>query len=76
VESAINGSRAQALPRGVAGAITSLVAGAELGSMELMDTPGPRSVGGTFGGNPVVSEIAFAVLDIIEETPAQVTAVQ
>ena len=36
------------------------------GRAEIMDTPGPGQLGGTFSGNPVACEAALAVLDIIE----------
>ncbi len=32
-----------------------------------MDVPGPGSIGGTFGGNPMACEVALAVFDIMEE---------
>jgi 4-aminobutyrate aminotransferase / (S)-3-amino-2-methylpropionate transaminase / 5-aminovalerate transaminase len=36
------------------------------GRAEIMDTTGPGTLGGTFGGNPAACEAALAVLDIIE----------
>ncbi len=36
------------------------------GRSEIMDTTGPGTLGGTFGGNPVACEAALAVLDVIE----------
>jgi 4-aminobutyrate aminotransferase/(S)-3-amino-2-methylpropionate transaminase len=36
------------------------------GRAEIMDTTGPGTLGGTFGGNPVACEAALAVLDVIE----------
>ncbi|HUI42821.1 MAG TPA: 4-aminobutyrate--2-oxoglutarate transaminase [Terriglobia bacterium] len=36
------------------------------GRAEIMDAPGPGSVGGTFGGNPLACESALAVLDLFE----------
>jgi len=36
------------------------------GRAEIMDTPGPGALGGTFGGNPAACEAALAVLQIIE----------
>ncbi len=36
------------------------------GRAEIMDTPGPGALGGTFGGNPVACEAALAVLETIE----------
>jgi 4-aminobutyrate aminotransferase/(S)-3-amino-2-methylpropionate transaminase len=36
------------------------------GRAEIMDTPGPGGLGGTFGGNPVASAAALAVLEIME----------
>jgi 4-aminobutyrate aminotransferase / (S)-3-amino-2-methylpropionate transaminase / 5-aminovalerate transaminase len=36
------------------------------GRAEIMDTPGPGALGGTFGGNPAACEAALAVLEIIE----------
>src|SRR5213075_495423 len=38
-----------------------------LGKAEIMDSPGPSAVGGTFVGNPVAQAAAVAVLDIFEE---------
>lgn len=37
------------------------------GRAEIMDSPGPGQLGGTFAGNPVACEAALAVLDMIEE---------
>ncbi|MBC6975384.1 4-aminobutyrate--2-oxoglutarate transaminase [Bacillus sp. Xin] len=37
------------------------------GRAELMDTPGPGQLGGTFSGSPVACAAALAVLDVIEE---------
>ena len=36
------------------------------GRAEIMDTPGPGGLGGTFGGNPVASAAALAVLEMME----------
>ena len=36
------------------------------GRAEIMDTPGPGTLGGTFGGNPAACEAALAVLETIE----------
>jgi 4-aminobutyrate aminotransferase/(S)-3-amino-2-methylpropionate transaminase len=36
------------------------------GRAEIMDAPGPGSVGGTFGGNPLACEAALAVLDAFD----------
>jgi 4-aminobutyrate aminotransferase/(S)-3-amino-2-methylpropionate transaminase len=36
------------------------------GRAEVMDAPGPGSLGGTFAGNPVACEAALAVLDAVE----------
>jgi 4-aminobutyrate aminotransferase/(S)-3-amino-2-methylpropionate transaminase len=36
------------------------------GRAEIMDTTGPGTLGGTFGGNPAACEAALAVLEIIE----------
>jgi 4-aminobutyrate aminotransferase / (S)-3-amino-2-methylpropionate transaminase / 5-aminovalerate transaminase len=36
------------------------------GRAEIMDTPGPGTLGGTFGGNPLACEAALAVLETIE----------
>lgn len=36
------------------------------GRAEIMDTTGPGTLGGTFGGNPAACEAALAVLDLIE----------
>lgn len=49
----------------------SLAAGLPLsgviGKADVMDSPPPSSIGGTFVGNPVACEAALAVLDVIEE---------
>lgn len=37
------------------------------GKAPVMDAPGPGSIGGTFGGNPLACEVGLTVLDIIEE---------
>ena len=37
------------------------------GSAEIMDAPGPGSLGGTYAGSPISCAAANAVLDIIEE---------
>ena len=37
------------------------------GRAEIMDSPPPGSIGGTYGGNPVACAAALAVFDIIEE---------
>jgi 4-aminobutyrate aminotransferase/(S)-3-amino-2-methylpropionate transaminase len=36
------------------------------GRAEIMDTTGPGTLGGTFGGNPAACEAALAVLDMME----------
>ncbi|MGI8741299.1 MAG: 4-aminobutyrate--2-oxoglutarate transaminase [Bryobacteraceae bacterium] len=36
------------------------------GKAEIMDHPGPGSLGGTFGGNPLACETALATIDTIE----------
>jgi 4-aminobutyrate aminotransferase / (S)-3-amino-2-methylpropionate transaminase / 5-aminovalerate transaminase len=36
------------------------------GRADIMDTPGPGGLGGTFGGNPVASAAALAVLEMME----------
>jgi 4-aminobutyrate aminotransferase/(S)-3-amino-2-methylpropionate transaminase len=38
-----------------------------VGKADIMDAPGPGSLGGTFGGNPVACAAAVAVLDMLEE---------
>jgi 4-aminobutyrate aminotransferase/(S)-3-amino-2-methylpropionate transaminase len=38
-----------------------------VGRVELMDAPGPGSLGGTYSGNPVSCAAALAVLDVFEE---------
>jgi 4-aminobutyrate aminotransferase/(S)-3-amino-2-methylpropionate transaminase len=40
---------------------------AVVGSKEVMDSPGPSAIGGTYVGNPVACAAANAVLQIIEE---------
>jgi 4-aminobutyrate aminotransferase/(S)-3-amino-2-methylpropionate transaminase len=40
---------------------------AVIGRAEIMDAPGPGSLGGTFGGNPVACAAALAVLDLVED---------
>jgi 4-aminobutyrate aminotransferase/(S)-3-amino-2-methylpropionate transaminase len=37
------------------------------GRADIMDSPPPGAIGGTYGGNPVACEAALAVFDIIEE---------
>ena len=37
------------------------------GRAEIMDSPPPGAIGGTYGGNPVACAAALAVFDIIEE---------
>jgi 4-aminobutyrate aminotransferase/(S)-3-amino-2-methylpropionate transaminase len=37
------------------------------GRAEIMDSPPPGSIGGTYGGNPVACAAALAVFDVIEE---------
>ncbi|MHB1525106.1 MAG: 4-aminobutyrate--2-oxoglutarate transaminase [Candidatus Dormibacteria bacterium] len=39
---------------------------AVIGRADVMDAPGPGSLGGTFGGNPVACAAALAVLDVID----------
>ncbi len=41
--------------------------GAVTGRAEIMDTPGPGQLGGTFNGNPAACEAALAVLELIEK---------
>ncbi|HVO18119.1 MAG TPA: 4-aminobutyrate--2-oxoglutarate transaminase [Anaeromyxobacter sp.] len=38
-----------------------------VGRAEVMDAPGPGGLGGTYGGNPLATAAAHAVLDVIEE---------
>ncbi len=38
-----------------------------IGKERIMDAPNPGSIGGTYVGNPVATESALAVLDVIEE---------
>ncbi len=38
-----------------------------LGRAEIMDSPGPSAIGGTYVGNPVAQAAALAVLDVIDE---------
>lgn len=38
-----------------------------IGKKEVMDSPDPGSIGGTYVGNPVAIESALAVLDVIEK---------
>jgi 4-aminobutyrate aminotransferase len=49
----------------------SLAAGlplsAVIGRADVMDTPAPGGLGGTYGGNPLAVAAAHAVLDVIEE---------
>jgi 4-aminobutyrate aminotransferase/(S)-3-amino-2-methylpropionate transaminase len=40
---------------------------AVVGRTQIMDAPGPSSIGGTYVGNPVACAAAIAVLDVIEE---------
>ncbi|MEX2276150.1 MAG: 4-aminobutyrate--2-oxoglutarate transaminase [Actinomycetota bacterium] len=40
---------------------------AVVGRSEIMDTPGPSTIGGTYVGNPVACAAANAVLDVIDE---------
>jgi len=40
---------------------------AVVGRAEIMDSPGPSAIGGTYVGNPVACAAAVAVLDVIEE---------
>jgi 4-aminobutyrate aminotransferase/(S)-3-amino-2-methylpropionate transaminase len=37
------------------------------GKVEVMDAPGPGSIGGTFGGNPLACEVGLTVFEIMEE---------
>lgn len=37
------------------------------GRAEIMDTPGPGGLGGTFNGNPVACAAALSVLDLVEK---------
>ena len=38
-----------------------------IGKAEIMDSPGPGGLGGTYGGSPIGCAAAHAVLDVIEE---------
>ncbi len=38
-----------------------------IGKAEIMDSPNPGGLGGTYGGNPVACAAALAVIDVIEE---------
>jgi 4-aminobutyrate aminotransferase/(S)-3-amino-2-methylpropionate transaminase len=38
-----------------------------VGRAELMDAPGPGSLGGTYSGNPISCAAALAVLDVFEQ---------
>ena len=38
-----------------------------IGRADVMDAPGPGSLGGTYSGNPVACAAALAVLDVFEE---------
>jgi len=49
--------------KGIAG---GLPLAAVTGRAEIMDTPGPGGLGGTFGGNPVACAAAIAVVERIE----------
>jgi 4-aminobutyrate aminotransferase/(S)-3-amino-2-methylpropionate transaminase len=40
---------------------------AVVGRREIMDSPGPSAIGGTYVGNPVACAAAIAVLDVIED---------
>jgi 4-aminobutyrate aminotransferase/(S)-3-amino-2-methylpropionate transaminase len=40
---------------------------AVIGRREIMDSPGPSAIGGTYVGNPVACAAAMAVLQVIEE---------
>ena len=40
---------------------------AVVGRTQIMDAPGPSSIGGTYVGNPVACAAAIAVMDVIEE---------
>jgi 4-aminobutyrate aminotransferase/(S)-3-amino-2-methylpropionate transaminase len=42
--------------------------GAVIGRADLMDSPGPGGLGGTFAGNPLALAAAHAVLDTFEQT--------
>lgn len=42
--------------------------GGVTGKAEIMDAPGPASLGGTFGGNPVVCAAALEAVDAIQKT--------
>jgi 4-aminobutyrate aminotransferase / (S)-3-amino-2-methylpropionate transaminase / 5-aminovalerate transaminase len=41
--------------------------GGVTGKAAIMDAPGPGSLGGTFGGNPVVCAAALAAIDVIQD---------
>jgi 4-aminobutyrate aminotransferase/(S)-3-amino-2-methylpropionate transaminase len=47
------------------------------GRAEIMDSPPPGAIGGTYGGNPVSCEAALAVFDIMreEDLPARAEAI-
>jgi 4-aminobutyrate aminotransferase/(S)-3-amino-2-methylpropionate transaminase len=51
--------------------------GAVTGRAEIMDSPPPGAIGGTYGGNPVACAAALAVFDIIEseKLPARAEAI-
>jgi hypothetical protein len=38
-----------------------------IGKAEIMDSPDPGGLGGTYGGSPIGCAAAHAVLDVIEE---------
>ncbi len=48
--------------------------GAVTGLAEIMDSPPPGAIGGTYGGNPVACAAALAVFDIIESEKLLVRA--
>lgn len=60
---------------GVAADLTTMAKGlggglpisAVTGRAEVMDSPGPGALGGTYGGSPLAVAAAHAVLDVIEE---------
>ena len=46
--------------------------GGVTGKADIMDAPGPASLGGTFGGNPVVCAAALEAIDVIEKARPRV----
>ena len=46
------------------------------GKIDVMDAPGPGSIGGTFGGNPLACEVGLTVFDILEDEGLPLRAVE